>query len=161
LWREYARILGELRPRFAIVENVANLLRVDGGAFFGEVLSDLAAIGMDAWWDCLPASAVGAPHARDRIFIVAYARSQGGARLEPGADPCPPGSWRLRGPEDLRAIADAPFVPGDRWPQPLIRRVDARIPDRVARLRAFGNSVSPAVGYVVGRVLMAIAQEMP
>jgi DNA (cytosine-5)-methyltransferase 1 len=68
LWFEYARLIGEIRPRFVIVENVAALL----ARGLGEVLGELAAIGYDAEWHCIPASAVGAPHRRDRIWIVAY-----------------------------------------------------------------------------------------
>lgn len=68
LWREYARLIGELRPRYVIVENVAALL----GRGLGDVLGDLASLGYDAWWDCIPAAAVGAPHRRDRLWIVAY-----------------------------------------------------------------------------------------
>ena len=68
LWREYARLIGEIRPRFVIVENVAALL----GRGLGDVLGDLAALGFDTEWHCIPASAVGAPHRRDRIWIVAY-----------------------------------------------------------------------------------------
>ena len=68
LWGEYARLVGELGPRFVIVENVA-ALRSKG---LDKVLADLAALGYDAIWDCMPASAVGAPHRRDRIWIVAY-----------------------------------------------------------------------------------------
>jgi DNA (cytosine-5)-methyltransferase 1 len=72
LWREYARLVGELRPRFVIVENVAALL----GRGLGDVLGDLAALGYDAEWHCIPAAAVGAPHRRDRIWIVAHANGQ-------------------------------------------------------------------------------------
>jgi DNA (cytosine-5)-methyltransferase 1 len=72
LWREYARLIGELRPRFVIVENVPGLLNLGMGA----VLGDLSALGYGATWDCIPASAVGAPHRRDRVWIVAYARSE-------------------------------------------------------------------------------------
>lgn len=72
LWREYARIIGELRPKFVIVENVAALLHRG----LDQVLGDLAALGYDAEWHCIPASAVGAPHRRDRIWIIAYAGSQ-------------------------------------------------------------------------------------
>jgi DNA (cytosine-5)-methyltransferase 1 len=68
LWSEYARLVGELRPRFVIVENVAALL----GRGLDRVLGDLAALGYGSWWDCIPASAVGAPHRRDRLWIVAY-----------------------------------------------------------------------------------------
>ena len=72
LWTEYARIIGELRPRYVIVENVAALL----GRGLERVLGDLAALGYDAEWHCIPASAVGAPHRRDRVWIVAYAQSE-------------------------------------------------------------------------------------
>src|SRR5512139_1947664 len=68
LWSEYARIIGELRPRYVIVENVAALL----GRGLDRVLGDLAEIGYDAEWHCIPASYVGAPHRRDRVWIVAY-----------------------------------------------------------------------------------------
>lgn len=68
LWSEYARLVRELRPRYVVVENVAALL-VRG---FDRVLGDLAACGYDAEWDCLPAAAVGAPHRRDRLWLVAY-----------------------------------------------------------------------------------------
>lgn len=73
LWFEYSRILRELRPRYAIVENVTGLLSLGLDAVLGE----LATIGYDAEWDCIPASALGAPHQRDRIFVVAYTQSDG------------------------------------------------------------------------------------
>jgi DNA (cytosine-5)-methyltransferase 1 len=68
LWSEYARLIGELRPRYVIVENVAALL----GRGLDRVLRDLAALGFDAEWHCIPASAVGAPHRRDRLWIIAH-----------------------------------------------------------------------------------------
>jgi len=69
LWSEYSRIVRLLRPRFVVVENVPALL----GRGLHRVLGDLAACGYDAEWDCLPAAAVGAPHLRERVFIVAHA----------------------------------------------------------------------------------------
>jgi DNA (cytosine-5)-methyltransferase 1 len=68
LWSEFHRLIRELRPRYVLVENVAALL-VRG---LDRVLGDLAASGFDAEWDCIPAAAVGAPHRRDRLFVVAY-----------------------------------------------------------------------------------------
>jgi DNA (cytosine-5)-methyltransferase 1 len=68
LWSEYARLIGELEPRWVIVENVSALL----ARGLGVVLADLSALGYDAEWDCLPASAFGAPHQRDRVWLVAY-----------------------------------------------------------------------------------------
>jgi DNA (cytosine-5)-methyltransferase 1 len=72
LWPEFLRLIRELEPRWVVAENVPGLLSSDAGRFFGTVLGDLAACGYDAEWDCLPASAFGAPHRRDRIWIVAY-----------------------------------------------------------------------------------------
>lgn len=72
LWGEYARLIRELRPSVVFVENVSALL----SRGLGDVLGDLAALGYDAWWDCIPASAVGAPHRRDRLWLVAYARGE-------------------------------------------------------------------------------------
>jgi DNA (cytosine-5)-methyltransferase 1 len=72
-----------VRPRFILVENVAALLR-DRDAF-GIILTDLAAGGYDADWDCIPAAAVGAPHRRDRLFLVAHAQRDP-VRLEPIAE---------------------------------------------------------------------------
>ena len=72
LWREYARLVSEIRPRYVIVENVAALLNRG----LAEVLGDLAAIGYDAEWHCIQAADVGAPHRRDRIWIIAHTRSE-------------------------------------------------------------------------------------
>ena len=72
LWSECARLLGEVRPRYAVFENVTNLLTGDGGDWFKRVLWDISEVGYDAEWHCIPASSVGAPHRRDRVWIVAY-----------------------------------------------------------------------------------------
>jgi len=69
LWPEIARIFRVSRPRYILLENVPGLL----SAGMGDVLRDLADGGYDAEWDCLPAAAVGAPHLRYRVFIVAHA----------------------------------------------------------------------------------------
>ena len=67
LWVEMARIIGEVRPRFAFVEN-SPMLTSRG---LGRVLGDLAALGYDAEWGVVGAHHAGAPHKRDRIWIVA------------------------------------------------------------------------------------------
>ena len=76
LWSELARIIGEVRPTYAVLENVSALLSGDSGRWFQRVLGDLAEIGYDCEWHCIPASAIGAPHRRDRVWIVAYPESQ-------------------------------------------------------------------------------------
>jgi len=79
LWTDFARIVRVLRPRYVLVENVANLLA--GG--IERVLADLAESGYDAEWDCIPAAAVGAPHRRDRVYLVAHSRGLGTRQQEP------------------------------------------------------------------------------
>lgn len=80
LWSEIVRLVSELRPKFIIVENVANLLRGPSerpGGWFGRVLGDLAELGYDAEWENIPASSLGARHRRERVWIVAYPGHQG------------------------------------------------------------------------------------
>lgn len=72
LWREMARIIGEVRPRFVLVEN-SPMLTLRG---LGTVLGDLAAMGFDAEWGVLGAHAIGANHKRERIWILAHANTQ-------------------------------------------------------------------------------------
>lgn len=73
LWPHMLGAIRHLRPRYALMENVTGHLSLG----FGRVLGDLAEIGFDAEWDCIPAAAVGAPHLRDRIFLVAYPHGHG------------------------------------------------------------------------------------
>lgn len=73
LWSEFARVVGLVRPRVIVVENVAALL----GRGVERVLGDLAALGYDAEWSTLRASDVGAPHRRERLFVVAHANAGG------------------------------------------------------------------------------------
>jgi len=72
LWPSFAGIIRALRPRYVLVENVPGLL----GRGMGDVLGDLASIGYDAEWDCVPAAFVGAPHIRNRVWVIAYPDSR-------------------------------------------------------------------------------------
>jgi DNA (cytosine-5)-methyltransferase 1 len=161
LWSECARLIGELRPRFVIVENVAALL----GRGLDRVLGDLATLGYDAEWRCFPASELGAPHHRERIWIVAYTheigRSRTGGYFERQYDFCqgrqwlasPPKSWRdvvnwLKSPD-----ADAIWAATD--------REAGRVDDGVSRgldrpdIGAIGNAVVPQIPELIGRAILA------
>jgi len=72
LWSECSRLLSELRPQYAIFENVTALLSGEQGRWFQRVLLDISEVGYDAEWHCIPASELGAHHHRDRVWIVAY-----------------------------------------------------------------------------------------
>lgn len=80
LWGEYARLISELRPKFVLAENVRGLLSASTdkqpGGDFGVVLRDLAHLRYDAQWYCYGAEAVGAPHKRERVFVVAHTKSR-------------------------------------------------------------------------------------
>lgn len=78
-WPDTARILGEVRPRYALLENVPGLLR---SGYFGTVIGDLAAIGYDARWDVFSASECGAPHRRERLWIRAADASSDAWKLQ-------------------------------------------------------------------------------
>ena len=72
LWSECARLLGDIRPRYAIFENVTALISGDNGRWFEQVLWDISKVGYDAEWHCISASELGAHHHRDRVWIIAY-----------------------------------------------------------------------------------------
>jgi DNA (cytosine-5)-methyltransferase 1 len=129
LWGEYARLVGELRPAYVIVENVAALL----GRGLGTVLGDLAALGFDAEWHCIPASAVGAPHRRDRVWIVAHPNRRHGRK---------PNCAVERGRAVVEAVScRAPPSCGDREPRADVADADlAGLSDwRQARQQAREN----------------------
>ena len=67
VWPAVARAVRDIRPRFVCLENVAGHLSMG----FGSVLGDLASLGYDARWEVLPAAAFGAPHLRERVWIIA------------------------------------------------------------------------------------------
>jgi len=73
LWKEMARVVSEVRPRYVFVENSPML--VNNG--LGRVLGDLSDLGFDARWTVMGANEVGGQHNRDRIWIVAHANSKG------------------------------------------------------------------------------------
>ena len=74
LWWEFHRLIKEIKPSWVIAENVT-ALRSRG---LDEVLRSLAEIGYDAEWHCISASAIGAPHRRDRVWIIGYPHNQPG-----------------------------------------------------------------------------------
>jgi len=170
LWPEFARVLRELRPRIAALENVPGLL-VHG---LEDVLGDLAAIGYDAEWDCVSAADVGANHRRERVWILAYAnvaglegRHGGELRERAGEQPA----------RTCGALADANgegqlqqggFV-GEEWrragdgrgwwrTEPDVGRVAHGIPARMDRLRALGNAIVPQVAEVIARRVRALLE---
>ena len=182
LWREYARIVRLLRPRFVVVENVPALL----SRGLGRVLGDLAACGYDAEWDCVPAAAVGANHLRDRLFLLAYSVRIGHCETcDSDTSACHEERNDQAHRQERESIANPAFASAanarnsdgssedvysarrgswdstrqsDWWDsEPCVRRMDDELPRWVDRLKCLGNAVVPQVAEVVGRRLMEIA----
>lgn len=137
LWSEYARLIGELRPQVVFVENVAALL----GRGLDKVLGDLASLGYDAEWHCIPASACGANHHRDRLWIVAY----------------PNGTQRQRSSLSSRIHKEHANIISASWWQtePSVGRVANGIASQSHRLKALGNAVVPQIPELLGRAYLA------
>jgi len=166
LWREYARLIGELRPRYVLVENVAALL----ARGLGDVLGDLAALGYDAEWHCIPASAVGAPHRRDRIWIIGHTDSDSkpacavdaetsGVQDDDASDASSQNVERQRFACRIQAERSAFSGPGWWETEPDVGRVDHGVPARVDRLKGLGNAVVPQIPELIGRAILATEKE--
>lgn len=105
LFWQMAKTVRLVRPKIWIVENVAELLNRGMGVVLGEMASG----GRNAEWDCISAGAVGAPHFRARIYILAYFGGKRGERIMPKQiQRQPEFSWleNVRGVEDLPQRSD-------------------------------------------------------
>jgi DNA (cytosine-5)-methyltransferase 1 len=134
-----------------LLENVAELL--DRG--MGAVLGALAQVGYDTQWHCIPASAVGLAQERDRCWIIADPMQDRATRLLTSTDISANGQGRASGEAYLQHIASAPFEQGNCHPQPLLRGMARRVPNRVDRVGAVGNSVAPQIPERIGRAILA------
>jgi DNA (cytosine-5)-methyltransferase 1 len=147
LWSEFRRVVRELRPVYVVVENVAALL----ARGLATVLGDLAASGYDAEWSTVSACSVGAPHMRQRLFVVAYADSvDGRARIRDSASrakrPVPAFDGAASSRADWRARLANPSA--------LYGGADG-LPDCMDRNRAIGNSIFPQIPEMIGRAILA------
>ena len=184
LWPWVRTAISELRPDYAILENVRGHLTMGGL----QVVGELAEIGYDAEWRIVSAAGVGAPHKRDRVIIVAYPSQQfsDGGRLGFGARTIEQrqeiqitagrsssnvgnsksSSGRVTQSHDLqptvwkatelRESNSAARTISDWWQvEPSVGRVADGIPNRVDRLRGLGNAVVPQVAEYIGHLIMA------
>ena len=163
LWPHVARLVRELRPEFVIVENAPELLTVNDGAALGEILGDLASLDYDAEVHVLPASAFGAWHQRERLWLVAYPSEIGLGESEAIVTPPPysqrhiPPSERV-GEAELYALVTGGQVnrTGGRWqPEPGLCGVVDGVSDGLhqARIEALGDSIVPIIPEHIGRCI--------
>ena len=166
LWSEIVRLIREIRPQFVIVENVGGLLSGPSerpGGWFGRVLGDLAEVGYDAEWDCIPAAAIGAPHLRDRVWLMAYPEQV--QRLRPIFDADDAAEVARRNAaerlqDELRPQVgtEVRSVPGRWLDQPDPPGVADGVSDWAHRLAGCGNAVVPQIPELIGRaILQAVA----
>lgn len=145
LYREMLRIIGECRPQFAVFENVTNFIAGNGGKWFAEFLYDLATIRYDAEWHCIPASAIGAAHHRDRIWIVAYPNGS----VQKGSifsESLFINTKESRSRQFARAINAC--LPADDYARMRPHLND--VPEQMAQLMALGNAVVPQIPELIG-----------
>lgn len=143
LWEPMCDVVAVLRPTWVVVENVPGL-RTRG---LDTVLGDLGRLDYRAQAGTIRACEVGAPHPRERLFVMAHAASLGGDE-RPG-----PGQAGARGAESSRVrLAEPGYAAG--WPaEPAVARMAHGVPAGVDRRRALGNAVVPAVGEYIGRLI--------
>lgn len=158
LWSELLRTICEVRPSFAVVENVSAIL-IRG---FGAVLRDLAEIGYDAEWRVFSACELGFPHSRERMFLVAYPcgkpRTFGVLDRyceEVSQRDKASGQW---GKDWLKPeMATRTDTLLSAWQEqfctsPLVRSDDG-IPNIVDRLRMTGNAIVPQIAYGIFKAI--------
>lgn len=151
LYGEIVRCLRVVRPLGALLENVAALL----GRGMGRVLGDMAEIGYDSEWDCIPASACGALHHRDRVFVRAVRADAIGVRPQRIGTPAK-GPWSLEQFEGLVQAEVRLSVPAG-----AIGGISDGVSNRTHRLRGLGNAVVPQVAEVIGRSIMESMRSIP
>lgn len=148
LWFDAVRAIRDLRPRYVVVENVSALTNRG----LDRVLGSLAEIGYDAEWGCFGAADVGAPHKRDRLWLLAYPNSE--QQLGVFADVGAQGSGSTPPAGTMDTVDESG---GSSWrdawvgfplPEPGLGAISHGLPNRLA-LRCLGNAIVPQCATVL------------
>jgi DNA (cytosine-5)-methyltransferase 1 len=150
---EMLRTIREIRPKYVVAENVANILKINGGKDFGSILTELASMGYNAEWRVCYASEQGASHKRSRCYMVIYPDS---IRLQKGETFIPhvqkkidPYSWNFAG-------VTVPIFRGGSWKtEPPVLLVDDGVSSKLYResIKALGNAVVPQIPYEIFKAI--------
>ena len=154
LWPEMRRVIGEIKPRWVVAENVRGLLSSENGRFFLGVLRDFADLGYDVGWGVTSAAAVGAIHRRERVALVAHASSERlQGRLQKGgwfsANVKSEGAFN-----DLLQKADADYLS-----ESAICGIHDGIRERLGEIKAYGNAVVPQQFYPIFEAIAKIERQ--
>ena len=149
LWWEMHRIIGELRPRFALVENVPNLFNRG----IGRVCGSLAEIGYDSEWHVISAADVGAPHLRKRVWLCAWPMADSTSMFSDGRN-----DYVEYGKGEVPEFGNRDSTTRRKecyWSdsQPSVRRISNGLPNRVDRLRGLGNAIVPQIAQHIAHTL--------
>jgi DNA (cytosine-5)-methyltransferase 1 len=186
MWGECLRIVATLKPSVFVAENPTNLLNDDRGRTFRGIVGALSAVGYCVEWHVIPACAVGAPHRRNRVWIVAYSDEQrrrwgdapealqgvgeAGKESAGGGEPCRRRRHsmaattglgdrirrELKAPSGVQGMLGAARI---HWAtEPAVGRVADGFPSRVDRLRCLGNAAVPQVVRAIGRAIVTGAR---
>lgn len=159
LYRELLRTVRMVRPKFTLMENVGALL--DDG--MGVVLGDMAETGEDVEWDCISACEFGAPHTRERVFILAYPSGKpvsfrifdwDGANARGGwySKEVRSEDWAIM---ETRTEAHRRIRENSQWvSEPKIPRMAHGIPEVLDQVRCLGNAVVPQVAQKIGEMIL-------
>ena len=175
LWPEMFRIIQEFTPRWIIGENVRGIVNIQDGMVFETVCTDLEGEGYEVRAFNIPAAGVGAPHRRERIWIVAHSKSiesdvgKGRQYQEErerqlqirgkNSDDANTDGERLQGYRseyELRNSEEEEQTSGNSWwsAEPNVGRVANGIRGRVHRLKGLGNSIVPKIAEEIGKAIM-------
>ena len=142
LWLYYFKAIREIRPRFALIENVSNIINRG----FDTVIRDLASIGYAAEWHYIPAASVGANHIRERIFILTYPNEWGLQRLQQESIN-----------RELSFMSQVSKEVSQTWnnklSEPPLLGVGNGFPQRVDRTKRIGNAVIPQIAEIYAKAI--------
>ncbi len=162
LWRECIRLVRLFRPKYAVFENVSNLLAGPDyapGGWFSTILRDLAASGYDAEWQNIPACAVGGQHNRERVWIIAYPYKDGSERRRNVSFFIGEETPQLPRSKFQIDQKDHYGLRGNLWGRDATRifRVGHGLPVdtyRNKRIAAMGNAIVPQIAALIGRAII-------
>lgn len=154
LFFEFIRAIDESRPEFVIAENVANILKTNGGQDFSRILTELSRLGYNAEWRVCRASEIGAPHHRARLYLVAYS---GSIRLQKNDtffkyihEKIEPFTWKPAG-------TSLQISTGGKWLlcEPPLIRVDHGLSNKLAgqMIHGYGNAIVPDIAKRIFRAI--------
>lgn len=160
LYPAFIRLVAKIQPRWVLMEQVPNILSIDGGRAFAEYIGGLVALGFDVCWHRIPACAVGGDQERPRLWIIAHSlRQRAQGLIRQGGNVCEngqggAGSEAYMRPTNWRTRS---LFGGEAQPI-LCRRTDG-IPNWAHRIKGLGNAIVPQIAQIIGQAINQIESE--